>query len=121
MMWRSTKLWNYEIVYCATRKKNVFCECEVWFPSKARATTTRLNLMFFPCRTQFFFLLGGQKMDLFIPHGEIKSTFWPASRKTYKLQGNQYRWNTKLIGWKFFKQNIGNLKKNIGMLNFLLW
>ena len=30
-----------------------------------------------------FFLLWGQKMDLFAPHGAIKSTLWPASRKNY--------------------------------------
>ena len=27
-----------------------------------------------------FFLLRGQKMDFFAPHGEIKSTLWPTSR-----------------------------------------
>ena len=34
--------------------------------------------MFLPCRTQFFFLLRGHKMDLFSPCGAIKSTLWPA-------------------------------------------
>ena len=37
--------------------------------------------MFFPCWTRFFFLLAGQKVDLFAPHGAIKSTLWPASKK----------------------------------------
>ena len=37
--------------------------------------------MFFPCRKRIFFVLEGQKIDFFAPHGELKSTFWPASRK----------------------------------------
>ena len=43
--------------------------------------------MFSPCRTRFF-LLGGHKMDLFAPRGEIKSTLWLASKKIhyYDLQ-----------------------------------
>ena len=49
-----------KIVYCATRKKkNLFCECEVWCTSKARITT-RVKLMFFPCRTQFFSARGSE-------------------------------------------------------------
>ena len=35
----------------------------------------------FPVLHMIFFLLWGQKMDLSAPHGAIKSTLWPASRK----------------------------------------
>ena len=37
-----------------------------------------------------FFLLGGHKMDLFIPHGKLKSILWFASRKQYIMhQGKE--------------------------------
>ena len=65
----------------AIREKNVFGECEVWCKSKARVTTIPAKLMFFPCRTRFFFLIGGQKLCLFSPHGAIKSTLLPAKKK----------------------------------------
>ena len=35
----------------------------------------------FPVLHTIFFLLAGQKVDLFAPHGAIKSTLWPTSRK----------------------------------------
>ena len=35
----------------------------------------------FPVLHTIFFLLAGQKVDLFALHGAIKSTLWPASRK----------------------------------------
>ena len=62
------------------RRKNLLCECEVWRRRKARATTTRVKLMFFPGHTPFF-ILGGQKW-IYLPRtGQIhlKSTLWPAS------------------------------------------
>ena len=31
------------IEYCATREKNLFCECEVLCPNKAWATITRVK------------------------------------------------------------------------------
>ena len=55
-----------KIIYCATREKNVFYHA------------SKINV--FPMSHTIFFLLGGQKMDLFTPRGEIKSTLWPASR-----------------------------------------
>ena len=41
---------SFLLIYCATRE-NKLCKC----PIKARVTTTRVKLMFFPCRTRFFF------------------------------------------------------------------
>ena len=38
------------------------------------------KIMFFSCCTRFF-LLWGQKMDLFIPQGTMKCTLWPVDRK----------------------------------------
>ena len=52
--------------------------------------------MYFPCCTRFFFLLWGQKMDLFAQHGAIKSTLWPASRK------NLFDFRQKVIWFKQF-------------------
>ena len=90
-----------KIVYCATRGKNIFCECEVWCPSKARVTTIRLKLMFSPSRTRFFsttgsknelFILGGYKVDFIAPCRAIKSTWRPASRKIvyFATRGKKY-------------------------------
>ena len=41
--------------------------------------TSKINV--FPVSHTIFFLLEGQKIDLFSPHGAIKSTLWPASGK----------------------------------------
>ena len=41
--------------------------------------TSKINIFAVP--HMIFYLLGGQKTDLFAPHGVIKSTLWPASRK----------------------------------------
>ena len=41
--------------------------------------TSKINV--FPVLNTIFFLLAGQKVDLFAQHGAIKSTLWPASRK----------------------------------------
>ena len=38
-----------------------------------------------------FFLLAGQKVDLFAPHRAIKSTLWPASRKNIILLQEQHK------------------------------
>ena len=67
-------------------EKKLFCECDVWCPSKARVTTTRVKLMFFSCRTRFCFLLRDQKMDVYPPLGAIKFTLWSASRKKYVMK-----------------------------------
>ena len=60
-----------------------------------------------------FFLLGGQKMDLFVPNGAIKSTLWPASRKT------MLRGYSSLEGWKnqiffYFILSKYNIRKMCG-------
>ena len=47
--------------------------------SEGNNHTSKINL--FPVLHTIFFLLAGQKVDLFAPHGTIKSTLWPASRK----------------------------------------
>ena len=49
--------------------------------SEGNNHTSKINV--FPVLHTIFFLLWGQKMDLFAPHGAIKSTLWPASRKKY--------------------------------------
>ena len=49
--------------------------------SEGKNHTSKINV--FPVLHTIFFLLCGQKMDLFAPHGSIKSTLWPASRKKY--------------------------------------
>ena len=41
-------------------KKNLFHECKVRCPSKARVTTTRVKLMFFQRRIQFFSARGSK-------------------------------------------------------------
>ena len=52
--------------------------------SEGNNHTSRINV--FPVLHTIFFLLAGQKVDLFAPHGAIKSTLWPASRKKYIVQ-----------------------------------
>ena len=47
--------------------------------SEGNNHTSKINV--FPVLHTIFFLLAGQKVDLFAPHGAIKSTLWPASRK----------------------------------------
>ena len=47
--------------------------------SEGNNHTSKINV--FPVLHTIFFILAGQKVDLFAPHGAIKSTLWPASRK----------------------------------------
>ena len=51
--------------------------------SEGNNHTRKINV--FPVLHTIFFLLAGQKVDLFAPHGAIKSTLWPASRKKHFL------------------------------------
>ena len=52
--------------------------------SEGNNYTSKINV--FPVLHTIFFLLAGQKVDLFArPHGVIKSTLWPASRKKYLI------------------------------------
>ena len=43
--------------------------------SEGNNHTSKINV--FPVLHTIFFLLAGQKVDLFAPHGAIKSTLWP--------------------------------------------
>ena len=65
------------IYYYATWDKKVYF-ASVKFDARENQTS-KINV--FPVSHTIFFLLGGQKMDLFAPHGAIKSTLLPASRK----------------------------------------
>ena len=49
--------------------------------SEGNNHTSKINV--FPVLHTIFFLLAGHKVDLFAPHGAIKSTLWPGSRKKY--------------------------------------
>ena len=49
--------------------------------SEGNNHTSKINV--FPVLHTIFILLAGQKVDLFAPHGAIKSTLWPASRKIH--------------------------------------
>ena len=49
--------------------------------SEGNNHTSKINV--FPVLHTIFFLLAGQKVDFFAPHGAIKSTLWPASRKNF--------------------------------------
>ena len=49
--------------------------------SEGNNHTSKINV--FPVLHTIFFLLAGQKVDLFAPQGAIKSTLWPASRKKH--------------------------------------
>ena len=49
--------------------------------SEGKNHTSKINV--FPVLHTIFFLLWGQKMDLFAPHGAIKSTLWPTSRNFF--------------------------------------
>ena len=45
-----------EIIFCATRGKSIFSECEVWWPRKKRVTITRVKSILFPsCKRIFFY------------------------------------------------------------------
>ena len=62
--------------------------------SEGNNHTSKINV--FPVLHTIFFLLAGQKVDLFTPHGAIKSTLWPASRKKYlSLFVNIFKVNPK--------------------------
>ena len=64
--------------------------------------TSKINV--FPVLQMIFFQLWGQKMDLFAPHGAMKSTLWPARRKNcYSFSFDRYR--TTLNGSKKFFRN----------------
>ena len=51
--------------------------------SEGNNHTNKINV--FPALLTILFLLWGQKMDLFAPHGAIKSTLWPAGRRIFIL------------------------------------
>ena len=62
------------IVYCATRENKMYL-ASVKFDARAKRVnnhTSKINL--FPVSHTMFFLLRGQKMDLFSAHGAIQST-----------------------------------------------
>ena len=63
--------------------------------SEVNNHTSKINV--FPVLHTIFFLLAGQKVDLFAPHGEIKSTLWPASRKN-NLFHSEFRMLQKAFG-----------------------
>ena len=63
---------------CFSRNKMHFMTCQ----QKVVYYATRENKCFSRA-AYYFFLLGGQKMDLFARHGAIKSTLLPSSRKIY--------------------------------------
>ena len=48
--------------------------------SEGNNHTSKINV--FPVLHTMFFLLAGQKVDFFASNGAIKSTLWPASRKS---------------------------------------
>ena len=50
-------------------------------PEQSEGNNHTSKVIVFPVLHTIFFLLAGQKVDLFAPHGAIKSTLWPASRK----------------------------------------
>ena len=50
-------------------------------PEQSEGNNHTSKIIVFPVLHTIFFLLMGQKVDLFAPHGAIKSTLWPASRK----------------------------------------
>ena len=50
-------------------------------PEQSEGNNHTSKIYVFPVLHTIFFLLAGQKVDLFAPHGAIKSTLWPASRK----------------------------------------
>ena len=79
------------------------CILRVWSllteQSEGNNHTSKINVS--PVLHTIFFLLTGQKVDLFAPHGAIKSTLWPASRKKiYFLSKNAKKYVTPK---KFFK------------------
>ena len=87
-------------------KKNLFCEFEVWCPSKARATIARVKLIFFlRCTRLFFqwgvkkciFLLAGRKMDFITPCGQTKSIFWPPGRKKICVLHGKNTYFTRVV------------------------
>ena len=55
-------------------------------PEQSEGNNHMSKINVFPVLHTIFFLPAGQKVDLFAPHGAIKSTLWPASRK--KLLAN---------------------------------
>ena len=69
------------IVYYATREN--FFLFYVWslMPDQSESNNYTSKVNVFPVLHTIFFLLGGQKMNLFVSRGAIKSTLWPASRK----------------------------------------
>ena len=71
------------IVYCAAREKKFILRVWSLMPEKSEGNNHTSKIYVFPVLDTIFFLLWGQKIDLFAPRGEIKSTLWPASRKTF--------------------------------------
>ena len=87
--------------------------------SKGNNYTSKINV--FPVLYTIFFLLWGQKMDLFAPHGAIKSTLWPASRKKLLYRSYYIAFNLFLYGHQmkyfFIKWPILNTEMHFGTPN----
>ena len=62
-------------------EKKLILQAWTLMPEKNKGNNLTSKINAFPVSYMIFFLLGGQKIDLFTPHGAIKSTLWPASRK----------------------------------------
>ena len=70
--------------------------------SEGNNHTSKINV--FPVLHTIFFLLAGQKVDLFAPHGAIKSTLWPASRK------NKFSFGSKILSFSVEKKTLSRLR-----------
>ena len=77
-LWPASR--KYYIVQLGKKKKFIL---RVWslMPEQSEGNNHTSKINVFPELHTIFFLLAGQKVDLFAPHGAIKSTLWPASRK----------------------------------------
>ena len=64
--------------------------------------TSKINV--FPVLHTIFFLLAGQKVDLFAPHGAIKSYLWPASRKNILLHPQEKKNNWLKFLWIAYRK-----------------
>ena len=65
-------------------------------PKQSEGNNYKSKTNVFPVSHTIFFLLGGQEIDLFAPHGTIKSTLWPASRKKILDILNEYYFILKI-------------------------
>ena len=78
--------------------------------------TSKINV--FPVLHTIFFLLAGQKVDLFAPHGAIKSTLWPANKKNTKIKYFSFIFHFKFYTrYKGPKGNFSVLRR-FQFLNF---